>query len=188
MINRPWYWPDYYIAKLDDLDPNLLYAKGIRAIIFDFDNTLKYYPEPVIRAELIQHLQCWIEVFSKQKISIVSNQVTRTGKECLQTEASKLGLRAFATGLLIKPLPYFLFKAAQAMQVSPAQTLIIGDLLIADIIGGRLAGMQTALVQPLSQNEQFSSRFFRPLDRWLLKSLKPNELTCYLNDVNKEGR
>ncbi|MBL6961180.1 MAG: HAD-IA family hydrolase, partial [Anaerolineales bacterium] len=45
-----------------------------------------------------------------------------------------------------KPEPYLFNLAMQQMGVSPEETLVVGDRLETDILGGRNAGCKTALV------------------------------------------
>lgn len=166
---HPWYFPDEYAPNLAAIDPVILYKRGIRACIFDFDNTLITDKESVIRNDIQEILKKWSQVFGPKRITIVSNKILRNDFERLHTRTKELGIPAVGTGILLKPLPLALLRAAANMQTPPQQTVIIGDLLLADILGGKFAGMHTILIQPLSKHERFISHLFRPLERFLLK-------------------
>jgi predicted HAD superfamily phosphohydrolase YqeG len=53
------------------------------------------------------------------------------------------------------------------MATKPSKVLMVGDLLLADIVGGKLAGMQTLLVAPVNSTERPGIHALRLLERLL---------------------
>ena len=166
---RSWYLPDEYAPSLAVVDPQRLYSRGVRACIFDFDNTLITDAETVISDDIRVLLKRWTTMFGARRITIVSNKIAAADFERLRTRTKDLGIPAIGTGFFLKPFPFVLRQAAARMQTPPHETVIVGDLLLADVLGGKLAGMHTILVKPLSELERFESRALRPMERFLLR-------------------
>lgn len=168
--HRAWYLPDEYAPSLAVVDPKRLYARGVRACIFDFDNTLITDAESVISDDIQVLLKRWVTVFGAKRLTIVSNKIAPADFERLRTRTKVLGIPAIGTGFFLKPFPFALRSAAKRMKTPPHETVILGDLLLADVLGGKLAGMHTVLIKPLSELERFGSRALRPIERILLKN------------------
>ncbi len=157
--------PTYVSEHPRNLDPHRFERDGIKAVIFDFDNTLisNHTDEIGDRGELLDR---WIKVFGPDKVMIVSNKLRLFDMaHKLDKEAARFGIRALSTGLLIKPWPGSLKRAAAIMGVAPRHVLMVGDLLLADVLGGNLAGMKTLLIAPVHSAEGFGVRIIRFVER-----------------------
>ena len=160
--------PTYVTTHPLHLDPNWFYRRGIRGVIFDFDNTLISNHSSEIGENRSELLEQWIKTFGKEHVMIVSNKLPIFGMATkLKTEAKRFGIQALATGLLIKPFPRSLKRAANMMNINPDKILMVGDLLLTDIIGGKLAGMPTLLVAPVNSTERPGIHALRLLERLL---------------------
>lgn len=144
------------------IDYQALWEKGIRALLFDLDNTLGLWragPPSARTAELLQRLSA-----AGFKLAVISN-----GRLCQRPEVLE-----FFSGLGIpviwrarKPLPGGFRRALKALGVDPRKAAMIGDQVLTDVLGGNLAGLYTILVQPLSPHESRFTKFNRLLERWL---------------------
>lgn len=65
-----------------------------------------------------------------------------------------------------KPRPEPYREALQHCNVRPAQAVMIGDRYLTDILGARLAGLYTVLVNPLDpHSEPFGNSLARELEK-----------------------
>lgn len=160
--------PTYVTTHPLHLDPSWFKTRGIQSVIFDFDNTLISNHSDEIGENRSELLEQWIRTFGKEHVMIVSNKLRLLGMaNKLETEAKRFGIQALATGPLIKPFPQSLKRAASMMATKPSKVLMVGDLLLADIVGGKLAGMQTLLVAPVNSTERPGIHALRLLERLL---------------------
>jgi hypothetical protein len=59
------------------------------------------------------------------------------------------------------------------MQASSERTAVVGDQLFTDVLGGRLLGMRTVLVVPLSATDLPHTLLLRRIERILLADKLP---------------
>jgi len=138
-----------------------LWKNGVRGIITDLDNTLVGAKEPLATPELI----VWLELVKKKgfKVVIVSNN-------------GELRVRKFAEPLQIpfihrakKPTNAAFHKALQWMELSAEQTVVVGDQMLTDVLGGNRMGLHTILVLPIALlDEGFFTKVNRKIEKVLL--------------------
>ncbi len=151
--------PSQVARSVTDLDPEQLRAAGVRGVILDLDNTLVAWdaaaPTPGVRR--------WVADLQRAGLAacIVSNGFTPR----LTTIAAALELPVVGTA--VKPAPWGLRRAMRLMHTTPAQTVLVGDQLFTDVLGGNLLGLHTVLVEPLSTKEFVTTRIVRRLERLL---------------------
>lgn len=158
--------PDYMVERLVELNPAALAAVGIRAIIVDLDNTLWAAGTAWLDPGAERALRGWLDAFPGH-VAVVTNKIRRRDATKLSALLERLPLTGLITGPLMKPLPFAFWRAARRIGVAPQEILVVGDLVLADILGGKLAGMRTALTAPLGRDEGPVIRLLRPLDTWL---------------------
>ncbi|MGH2405443.1 MAG: YqeG family HAD IIIA-type phosphatase [bacterium] len=152
-----WVTPDRAVPAVTDVDINGLSASGIRGIILDLDNTIVAWnaaaPSPEVAA--------WVTRLQAAGLAgcIVSNNLTGRARAI----AAALGVSVVIGA--VKPAPWALRRAVRLMGTTPETTVVIGDQLFTDVLGGNLAGMHTILVEPLSRQEFFTTKIVRALER-----------------------
>lgn len=154
--------PHSYARSIHDIDYRALWEKGIRAIIFDLDNTLGLWragPPSVRTAELLQRL-----ARAGFKLAVVSNGRLSQRPEVLEFFA-RLGIPVIWPAR--KPLPGGFRRALNTLGVDSRKAVMIGDQVLTDVLGGNLARLYTILVHPLSPHESRFTKFNRVLERWL---------------------
>lgn len=62
------------------------------------------------------------------------------------------------------------------MNVSKEETVVIGDQLLTDVLGGNRSGFYTILVIPVAQSDGFVTRFNRQIERRIMSSFKKKGL------------
>lgn len=157
--------PDYYYRSVTDIDLDELRAKGIDTLLVDLDNTL--LPR---KAEAITPYASEWAVHAAEKgfkLCIVSNN----WHEQVKLFAEELGMQLVPKAL--KPLPFAFRAGLRCTGSTPQSTAIIGDQIFTDILGGRLAGLTTVLVQPLSSSDLPHTLVLRALERRILAGRKP---------------
>ncbi len=156
--------PDIFVDTVFDMDIQGLKDEGIKAFIFDIDNTLATYAMPVAD----EKTAAWVKDLKAQgfKIYIASNN----DKERVRVFSEHIGVPYF--GKALKPLGIFLRRACKAMGVTPRETALVGDQLFTDVWGGNVLNMKTVLVKPISEVEDGFVRFKRQFERLILKNME----------------
>jgi hypothetical protein len=149
--------PDRAVASVADLDPVILLGGGIRGIILDLDNTIVPWGEaapPTFVREWVRRVRA-----GGLRGCIVSNN----SRGWVAQVGEILGLPV--VGWALKPLPFGFLRAMALMGTRPRETALIGDQLFTDILGGKLIGVRTILVEPLSVREFATTRLIRRIER-----------------------
>lgn len=168
MLNN--FLPDQQVKSIFDIRPESLKDKGIKGIITDLDNTLVEWDRPNATPKLIQ----WFDEMKQNNIliTIVSNN-------------NENRVKAFSDPLQIpfifqarKPMGKAFRKALSEMGLKREETVVIGDQLLTDVLGGNRNGFHTILVVPVAQTDGFFTRFNRMVERrimnWFRKKGKLN--------------
>jgi len=168
--------PDFIINSVTEFTAPRLQSLNIRGLLLDVDGSLK----PHYGTEILPDVAAWIHTLQAAhfKIAFFSNGLA----ERIAPLAASVGVQVFAN--CCKPLPFQCRRAIAEMQLTPKETLIIGDQLFTDILCGRIVGTQPAYLRPLSPEEPFYTNIKRPFERLILgrafknpapaPSLKPN--------------
>ena len=155
--------PDYTYDSVYDIEYDVLKEKGIKALIFDIDNTLASYdtlkPDEKLKS-LFKRL-----ISMDFKIYFLSNN-------------NQTRVTTFADGTEIphrwracKPLKIFIWRAMRQMKVTKAETALVGDQLFTDVLGANRMGVTSVLVQPVSlNNEDKFVAFKRRFEKMITKS------------------
>ncbi|MDR3565102.1 MAG: YqeG family HAD IIIA-type phosphatase [Negativicutes bacterium] len=160
--------PDLMVESLDDIDFDELIAAGVRGVIFDLDNTIVPWDSP----DMCPHISCLIRDLQAKgiKVSIVSNNWHRRVKKiALQFELPFVS-RAY------KPAKSGFRRALAAMELLPSETVVVGDQLFTDILGGNRMGLRTIWVKPLTAQEFIGTRIHRRLEKLAVRILQAKGL------------
>ena len=153
--------PDYYFDSVFSIPYERLYERGIRALVYDIDNTLathadKYPPEPVVA--LVNKLRSM-----GFQVALLSNNTPQ------RMNVFNMSMKLPAASWAAKPFTPGLRRVIKEMGVDPEETIIIGDQLFADVWCGKKAGIGTILVKPIADKEWWTVRLKRGLERRMLK-------------------
>lgn len=169
-----WLLPNCELASILDLRADHLRRKNIRTLLVDVDSTIVGYRSRT----LLPSVTAWIEHLRSEGIGIciLSNGTPARVRAIAQV------LRIPAICLALKPLPFGVWRALRMMRAERTTTACLGDQLFADVLAGKLAGVITFLVRPLTpQEDPWFTAIKRPLERWvlrLLRQLPPRERNC----------
>ena len=156
--------PDIFAETVFDIDTEQLKKDGIKAFIFDIDNTLATYAMPVADEKTHQ----WLKDLKAKGFGIFI--VSNNSRERVRIFSEAAEVDHF--GKALKPLSIYLKKACRRMGVKPCETALVGDQLFTDIWGGNLLRMKTILVKPISDVEDGFVKFKRQFERRILAKMK----------------
>lgn len=155
--------PDIFVETVFDIDIEALKNAGVKAFIFDIDNTLATYAMPVADEKTAD----WLKELQRSGFGIFI--VSNNNRERVRIFSENLGIKYF--GKALKPLDIFLRKACRIMGIRPKEAALVGDQLFTDIWGGNLLGMKTILVKPISDVEDGFVKFKRRFERRILAKM-----------------
>jgi HAD superfamily phosphatase (TIGR01668 family) len=157
--------PDHYLSSVHAIDLDALARDGIRVLLLDLDNTLLPRDTNVVPDEL----KAWAADLRRRdfKVCLVSNN----WHERVHRVASELGFDLVDKA--VKPLPFAFLAALRRENATAREAAVIGDQLFTDILGGKLLGMRTILVLPLSSTDLPHTLFLRRLEAIVLKGRMP---------------
>ena len=152
--------PTIYEKSIYTISYQHLKKKGIKCLLFDLDNTCVGYHEKVPNEKLkalflkLKKMNFQVIIFSN-----TTKKRIRPFRE-LQVECHS-GSK--------KPFSYHFKKMMKKYQLKKEEVCIIGDQLFTDILGGNRVGIMTCLVEPLTKEDFIVTKFFRLLERKILK-------------------
>ena len=158
---RDKFKPDMFLRDIYLLDIEELKKRGIKAVLFDIDNTLVTYYDEVAPAHTIKFFNALHES------GILTCRVSNNNKERVEVFAKSLGEPFYYKAL--KPRRKFLKRACRELNVEPQHAALAGDQLITDICGGNRMGMYTILVAPISVKEDWFVHLKRSIEKYISK-------------------
>lgn len=158
--------PHLSVNHIYDIDDDALWQAGIRGIITDLDNTLVGAKAPVAPEELIR----WLDRLRSLGFRIVIVSNNRKSRVVHFAESLELPFIFRAK----KPIRSAFQRALQIIGTEAGQTVMIGDQMLTDVLGGNRMGMRTILVSPISPaDEGWTTRINRRLEKiaiyWMKK-------------------
>jgi hypothetical protein len=157
-------YPQIYVNTVLDIPLDELKNAGIRALIFDLDNTITEWNSNDIRSEICD----WFALVKELgfKACLLSNNHEQ---RVLQV-AQNLGIPYIYRAQ--KPRRGGYYRAMASMQVDAPSTAVIGDQIFTDILGGNRAGLYTILVTPIARREFMGTKISRTMEYFVLRRLK----------------
>jgi HAD superfamily phosphatase (TIGR01668 family) len=161
--------PHMRVNTVYEINLDVLHARGVRGIITDLDNTLVGAKEALATPELVQWLD-YVRSRGFQVVIVSNNNKTRVGK--------------FAAPLHIpyihaarKPAGKSFRRALSVLGLPAEHTVVIGDQMLTDILGGNRMGLYTILVTPIAPlDEGMMTRVNRQIERFALTRLRKKGL------------
>jgi hypothetical protein len=148
------------LASADDIPYEELAGHGVRAVLFDLENTLippggPFTADGRAIVERVRSAGLSIAVVSNASATWVHTELGREGIPFV-APAGKPGRDAFERGCAL-------------LGIQPAEAVYVGDQMITDILGSQRAGLRAILVRPRYDFEGRSARFQRRVSRLLLR-------------------
>lgn len=152
MLFKPTFW----LKNVLQIDEDFHRENNVKAMVLDLDNTLSMHGNPAAEEGVTE----WLDKMRALgvKMRVVSNNTTKR----VAPLAAKLGLEFTANGA--KPLTFGISRAIKAMGADKETTLVIGDQIFTDIMGGNLKGVRTVLVEPFHLEKTWTFRLKRKIE------------------------
>jgi len=159
-----YFLPSEYVKDIFQITPEKLKDNGIKGIITDLDNTLVEWDRPGATPEIIE----WLE--SMKSAGILVTIVSNNNENRVKFFSDPLGIPFIHDARKPRRKP---FKRARAlMGIRKEETVVIGDQLLTDILGGNRKGLHTILVVPVASSDAAITRFNRMIERRIMAGLK----------------
>lgn len=157
--------PDQYLTSVCDIDLDALSAQGVDTLLMDLDNTLLPRDSSIIPDEIIE----WAASLPGKgfRVCLVSNNWHTRVHEV----AEELGFQLVAKA--VKPLPFAFWRALRLMGVGRKQCAVVGDQMFTDVLGGKLVGIKTIMVLPLSASDLPHTLLLRHVEKVFLGGRQP---------------
>lgn len=156
--------PDLYVHSIVDVDLVTLKDKGYNTLLFDLDNTLLGWRAKAIPEEVLHWLRRAAELGFR--MCIISNSLVKR----VTRFSRSLGIPAIPKA--VKPMKGPFLRALTLLSSEPANTVVIGDQLFTDVLGGKRLGIFSVLVFPVDKHEFFTTVFFRIAEKIVLFRLR----------------
>ena len=158
---RRFFSPDWYFHTFDEVTPEFLLSKGIRALILDIDNTLAPYEEPDPNSRVLS----WFDALKAAgiKAAFVSNNE----HERVERFNRPIGIPMYPKGK--KPLKKYMRRALNELDATPDGTAIMGDQIFTDVWAGRNVKIRCIIVPPIKDKTDAFTRFKRVLEKPILR-------------------
>ena len=134
--------PDRVFDKYSDISANFLLDRGIKLLLCDLDYTLA--PRSVAVPDAA--LQRWLDEMKKAGIRVMILSNNRSG-ERVTTFCQNLGIPF--VGHAGKPSRRGYREAMAKADVTAAETAMLGDKLLTDVLGAKRSGVLALMVEPL---------------------------------------
>jgi HAD superfamily phosphatase (TIGR01668 family) len=157
--------PDLYYSSVEAIDLDELAGRGITALLLDMDNTIL----PRDTGVLPTGMAAWVTRVRQAGFTIflVSNnwhsRVAEIGAE----------LDVPVVGRALKPLPVGFRRAVAQLGIDRAHAAVVGDQIFTDVLGGRLAGLTTVLVDPLVAHDLPHTLLLRKVEARIMAGRRP---------------
>ena len=153
------FYPKEEISSVYDINYKELYNNGIRALIYDIDNTLVKHG-----AKANENI---VELFHiLQKMGFKTVLISNNTKERVESFADEVGSDYIAKAG--KPGRKAYISAMEKMGSGKDDTVFVGDQLFTDIYGANRVGLYSILVKPIDKKEEIQIVFKRKLEAIVL--------------------
>ncbi len=151
--------PDMYFKSIFTIDYNKLKKKGIKVLLFDFDNTIIEKGNNKINNKT----KCLINKLKKDFIIyVVSNSLneSKLSLVCgsIDIPYIKHARKPFKTG----------YNKLKFNSINNKQIAMVGDQVLTDVLGGNRMNYCSVLIDPISDNELFFTKINRGIEKLIL--------------------
>ena len=161
--------PHKRVKSIYEIDLNKLAEQGYKGIITDLDNTLVGAKVALATPELV----LWLDKVRELgfKVVIVSNNHrARVSKFALPLSIPFIHAAR-------KPAGRSFVRALDVLGLQAKETVVIGDQMMTDVLGGKRMGLYTILVSPVAPSDEgVMTRVNRLLERIALSRLRKKGL------------
>ncbi|WP_139650703.1 YqeG family HAD IIIA-type phosphatase [Raoultibacter phocaeensis] len=168
--------PERYFSRISmiDIQKDIVDA-GFSHVLLDIDNTIFTRDTH----EVPRDVAFWLS--KARSAGITFCLVSNNWHEGVYELAGKLDLPIVAKA--VKPLPPAFLIALRKIDAKRANTLMIGDQLITDVLGAHFLGMTAYLLQPLVEQDLKHTLMLRNVEKVFMRDREPEGAAGGLADV-----
>ena len=158
--------PDRYFSRISRIDIRYdLLNCGFKAVLMDIDNTILTRDTH----EVPRDVALWLTKARESGLAfcLVSNNWHKE----VYGLAESLDLPIVAKA--VKPLPPAFLMALRKLGARRAETVVIGDQLVTDVLGAHFLGMKAYLLQPLVEQDLPHTLLLRNFERLVMGKREP---------------
>ncbi|MEF9875434.1 YqeG family HAD IIIA-type phosphatase [Gordonibacter sp.] len=172
--------PDRYFSRLShvDIDRDLL-ALGYRHVLLDVDNTILTRDTH----EVPRDVGFWLA--KARDAGLTFCLVSNNWHEGVYQLANRLSLPIVAKA--VKPLPPAFLAAMRKIGAVRANTVVVGDQLVTDVMGAHFLGMKAYLLAPLVEQDLRHTLLLRNFERLVMGERQPENVGESVQ-TQEEGR
>ena len=161
---KTYFMPNDYVQSVFQMDIEKLANSGFKGIITDLDNTLVGWDVKTPTKEI----QEWFKKANDLGLTITI--VSNNNEKRVSVFSKDLDVDFIFKAR--KPMGRAFKKAIQHMNIKPEETIVIGDQMLTDVLGGNNNGLYTIMVVPVKKTDGFLTRLNRIIERRLLNYFK----------------
>lgn len=158
--------PNYRVKSIFDISTRWLKRNGYVKIVVDIDNTLVPRDKNLVGPRALT----WIRQMHQAGINVAL--ISNNGGDRIKGITRQTGLGAVMKAA--KPLPMAYKQITKAM--GGGKILFIGDQLMTDVLGARIAGHPVVWVRSLGGKEHLITRFTRKLESFFIGRLQSSNM------------
>ena len=133
--------PDRLFETYEEITPEYLRQRGIRLLLSDLDYTLA----PKSQREPDETVRQWIDSMRRAGVEVMILSNNRSSHR-VETFCRELGIPY--VGHAQKPRTTGFHRAMEQAGVTAAETAMMGDKLLTDMLGAHIAGVLPLMVEP----------------------------------------
>lgn len=154
--------PNLFLDKYTDFDIDKHIKEGFDTILIDIDNTLDI---PDSEKPGTDEAFSFLHNLQKAgfKVIIFSNNTEERVKRFLNGKSFEYYHLAF------KPLPFSFVKVIRKYNLNKKKTIVFGDQILTDCLGGNNLGLYTVYVKQLVEKDTYKTVLNRKIEKFILK-------------------
>lgn len=160
--------PNQFYHNVYQLTPAYMKQNNLKGLITDLDNTLIRWDRPDATPELKEWFKGFVD--AGIKVTICSNNNENRVKKF----ADQVGLPFVFKAR--KPLPLGFNRARRLMGLKSHETVVVGDQVMTDMLGGNLGSFHTILVKPIVKTDEWKTYLNRRMESVILAYFKRNNM------------
>jgi HAD superfamily phosphatase (TIGR01668 family) len=131
---------DRKFERFEDVTPDLLKKENVDLLLCDLDNTLRLHSEK----EPADELQDWVKDCKKAGVKIVI--ISNNGRKKMMQKFCE-PIKVDCVWWAKKPMSKKLTETMQEHQISPQNTVMLGDKWSTDVLAAKFAGVRSWKVE-----------------------------------------
>ena len=131
---------DRKFERFEDVTPDLLKKENVDLLLCDLDNTLRLHSEK----EPADELQDWVKDCKKAGVKIVI--ISNNGRKKMMQKFCQ-PIKVDCVWWAKKPMSKKLTETMQEHQISPQNTVMLGDKWSTDVLAAKFAGVRSWKVE-----------------------------------------